>query len=137
MAEMYFTRHFDFTGLEALNNLPSMKKATEDFLGETFFQLRNKVINSLNPHYEEWNDEYARLYPDIPVWNQEKERNSEEYIKFICEKQDAILKQFDNDNPFVKIRSSFEEDGDLIGIGKGGLKEVTITMYFKPVYIDK
>lgn len=136
MAEMYFTRHFEFTGLEALNGLPDMKKATEDFLGETFFQLRNKVINSLNPHYEEWNDEYERLYPGVPAWDPEKEDVSKEYARFICAKQDDILKQFDNENPFVKIRSNIEEGGDLMGVGKGGLKEVTITMYFKPIDVD-
>lgn len=137
MAEMYFTRHFEFTGLEALDRFPEMKKATEAYLGETFFQLRNKVIDSLNPHYERWNKDYDILYPGIPAWDPEKEDVSEEYTKFICEKQDAILEQFDDENPFVKVRSNLKEGGDLMGVGKGGLKEVTIVMYFKPVDINK
>lgn len=76
-------------------------------LAEYFFmEARNKAVDLLNPHYEEWNAEYN------------KDVNGEddcEYNAFIQSKHNDILTEFNKSHPEIPIELYSDEDADIAG----------------------
>ena len=79
----------------------SMKKACERY----FMDARNRAVKLLNPHFEEWNNEFNA---------QNETMDEQKYGWFIQEKMQTILTEVNRilDYP-VKLHA--DEDGNIIG----------------------
>ena len=95
---------FDVKGL---NEKSRRDRELRNILIERFVKLRSKVIEEINPNYEDWNKEFELIHGKISDVDQET------YFNFIAEKQDEILKKYDEED--FKIRSYPEDNCDLIG----------------------
>ena len=65
----------------------SLTRRAEELLNRKFMKAYNKGADALNGHYEEWNKEYDALYGDEP------DEDHKIYDKFICQKQNEVLKK--------------------------------------------
>lgn len=93
----------------------SKKKACERY----FMDARNRAVGLLNPHFDEWNNEYNETFGEM---------DEQKYGWFIQEKMQEILTVLNSalDYP-VKLHA--DENGDIIGrfIYKGAL----VTMHME------
>ena len=60
-------------------------------LNRKFMEAHNKGADAVNEHYEEWNKEFDALYGDEP------DEDHKIYNRFICQKQNEILKKVPDD----------------------------------------
>lgn len=97
----------------------SKKKACERY----FMDARNRAVVLLNPHFEEWNNEYNA---------QNDVMDEQKYRWFIQEKENEILTKL-NDILDYPVKIHADDNGDIIGrfFYKGGL--VTMHMELKEV----
>ena len=72
-----------------------------------FVERRNYACDLLNPCYDKWNEEFDKLYPDL-------DGTTDEYGKFITNKQDEILKQVNKRRFGLNLTTidSMKETGD-------------------------
>lgn len=72
-----------------------------------FIERRNYACDLLNPCYDKWNEEFDKLYPDL-------DGTTDEYGKFITNKQDEILKQVNKRRFGLNLTTidSMKEPGD-------------------------
>lgn len=114
--ELKCTVHFHYSD-------ESVPEAIKELLEKLFMFQREEVIELLNPNYERWNKMFDEAYPGL-------DGESEEYVKFICEKQREILYPYNKKHSLspLKMDSSEEEAGDIVGKFRHNGKEVT--MYF-------
>lgn len=68
--------HFELDGKDIGNYISRFYR---NVLTQEFMQRRHEVADYVNPHYEEWNEEFDSKYPG-------KDGYSIEYTKFIAEK---------------------------------------------------
>ena len=80
----------------------SVDEEIKPLLESAFVLIRNEACELLNPHFEDWNEEYGKV-DDV-----------DDYNSFIDNKCNNVLEVL-NKRPiyFVKLKS---EGGDLIGI---------------------
>lgn len=105
---------------------------------DSFFTLRNKVIEEtgLNSMYKEWNEEFDKLYG-----KRDNYIEYDQYRKFMCDKINEYLKDFNSKGYCVRIEADPDEDGDLVGYfkwpmivdGKSKVKEIKISALLYPV----
>lgn len=84
-----------------------------------FMSLRGEAVDLLNPHYEEWNNEY-----DKDVIGED----DMEYNGFIRDKQIEILNQLNKKYWFLPVKLSSDEYADIIGVFGYKGKDVTMHM---------
>ena len=86
--------HWFFNDVElpegAFNSLIK-EPGAEQLLDRKFKEAYNKGANALNEHYEEWNKEYDSLNGDKP------DEDHKIYDRFICQKQNEVLKKVSDD----------------------------------------
>ena len=84
---------------------------------EAYNLMRNKACDLINPMYETWNNEYGKV------------EDLDDYNHYICEKQQVILDELNeqfNESP-VKLYS--REDCDIVGKFNDVLTKKEVTMY--------
>lgn len=97
----------------------NIKNAAENI----FVDARNEAIGWLNPHYEEWNEEYYKTHGKDGV---------EEYNSFIQRKQNEILEDFNSKTNYgVKLYS--DNECDIVGKYHAWWQEHIIHMKLKPI----
>lgn len=94
------------------------------FVEREFLEARSKVVDLLNPHYDEWNDAYT-----TPVDGE----NDEKYNSYIRNKQDAILNEF-NRTWFGPVKLFSGKDGDIAGRFKYFGRVVEMHMVIKEIF---
>jgi len=88
-----------------------------------YVNMRNEVIELLNPHYDEWNKE----------WDPSGEKEVDEsYYKFIASKQEEIFKAF-NHKTGGPVFFHADPDCDMYGRFKWNKKYVTMHLELQPV----
>ena len=126
-----YEAYFEIEGLEALNHVSQKRKDVFiDYLGKKYLKLRKTVIEDLNPNLSTWNEEFREKFECDNVF--ESRTTFSNYLKYLKEKQDEVLTNFDGYDRMIKIRTD-PESGELIGLGKGLFKGLTIKFYIKPV----
>jgi hypothetical protein len=92
------------------------KPVSQDIMNvmiDEFVDRRNIACRLLNPHYEEWNNEYNESHPN----NKGGVDGDPEYVEFINQKQNEILKQANEKILKTNIVSiSTDEQCDLVGV---------------------
>lgn len=63
-------------------------KGVQSMFLDSYVKMRNEAVEMINPHYEEWNAEYDRLYP---VKLKPEEAEYKRYNAFIAEKHKPFL----------------------------------------------
>lgn len=109
MSELYCTVHFHYSE----GGLP---KEITNFVESQFMKARDEAIKLLNPHYEEWNNDYTG--------------SDEEYNRYISSKQNAILEEF-NRKWMGPVKLWADEYGDIAGKFKVYGKAITMHMTIK------
>lgn len=93
--KMTFTVDFHYyneDGKDITEELSELEEWMKPHVEQIYVSLRNIYVDALNPHYDEWNKEFDEKYPE----KVDDYSNDETYNRFICEKQDAIIKAMRN-----------------------------------------
>ena len=93
----------------------------KDFTKNEFLRAREKAIELLNPHYEEWNAAYDKEVSG---------EDDEEYNAYIRNKQNAILDEF-NRTWMGPVKLFSNEEADIAGRFQIYGKEYTMYMTIK------
>lgn len=97
-------------------NDESVPEFIKRIMEHKFIDMRNEVIELLNPHYEEWNRE----------WDPSGDKMADDsYYEFIADKQEAIFKEF-NRKTGGPIFFHADPECDIIGRFKWGKEYVTM-----------
>lgn len=93
--EKDFKKKYWFTGRK-------IRKSME----QIYVMRRNDACDILNGKYEDWNNDFNRLYPDKDGW-------SKEYSRYICTKQNEILNAFNERYPHSLFELFSSEDCNI------------------------
>lgn len=92
---------------------------TKKCLIKDFVRLRDIACNKLNPHYEEWNDEFNNILtktvdPDDPL----ADYGGTEYCEFIRSKQMEIIEKINKRyaKRYIKLDTDLNGGCDIIGV---------------------
>lgn len=89
--------------IDGLDNNKRREKQLSEILMKRFTKLYNDAIERINSELENWNSEFEKLnsytYED------------EQYNWYIADKQDEILKTYDDDMLGLKLRSNRDTCG--------------------------
>lgn len=115
--------HFELDGKDIGNYISRFYR---NVLTQEFIQRRNEVADYVNPHYEEWNEEFNSKYP-------EKDGYSIEYLKYIasmmqpyCDKvskRSKVLEMFTCDD-----RTMDDGGGEIMAYIKGTHIRMYVTL---------
>ena len=123
------TMFYEAIGVYNRDDIP---KSIKDSIEKEYFRLRHYACEAINPHFEEWNEEFGDVNPaeDDPL----KDYGGTEYCKFIQKKEKKIIKQVNRKHRSLLIKLDIDEIGDIIARTRIG--NIVMTMEFKPVKIE-
>lgn len=106
--------HFELDGKEIGNYISGLYR---NVLTQEFIQRRNEVVDYVNPHYEEWNEEFNSKYPG-------KDGDSIEYVKFISKKMQPYCDKVSKRSEALEMfacddRVTGDGGGDIMAYIKG------------------
>ena len=101
----------------------SLHWIVKDFMTREFLRARDKAVDLINPHLEEWNNSYTDAV------NGEDDMK---YNAFIADKQNKVLDEF-NKKRLSPVKLFADEYADIAGKFKIYKKEYTIHMILEPV----
>ena len=110
MANVAFNTVFHYSKKITNDRIKSL--ATKEYV-----ELRNEVVNLLNPMYEKWNAEFGDDMSDISKYN-----------NFIRDKQEEVIRQSGVNDRSVFVRLVSDEECDIVAVTKdtpllkGGIK---------------
>ena len=81
----------------------------ETWMFQSYVMMRNEAVELINPHYEEWNAEYARLYPESL---KDEDEEFKKYVRFIAKKQKPFLDAVNKKNMLMELYTG-EDSGDI------------------------
>ena len=113
-SQLYCTVHYTYS--------EEVSETMKALIEKIFMILRSEAVDLLNPHYEEWNNEY------------DKEVTGEddmEYNGFIQKKQIEILDKVNKKYWFLPLKLSSDEYADIIGVFEDKGKNVIMHMSIK------
>lgn len=86
---------FDWVGYGTLYD---SKELFEDAMSGLYVTTYNQFVNSVNPHFDEWNSETEVLGLDG------SDDPESEYMKYICKKQNSILNEEMAKGSFIEVK---------------------------------
>lgn len=104
---MNYKANFKIEG-DGAKYLPDFLK---DYLIDEYVKRRNVFCNLVNDKYEEWNEEFDTLHPNVDGW-------SDEYKRFIYLKHQEPLANANAENiglNWLGLKSDVMLDGDVTG----------------------
>lgn len=113
---MNFAVEFHYDGFV----LPAEKRLVE----RAYMIMRNEAVELINPHLEEWNNEYGTI------------EDQDDYNRFIAKKEQKILNDVNRrlkGSPVTLMAR--EEDGDIVGVFTEAMtkRQRTMFMTLKPI----
>lgn len=71
-----------------------------------YLRLRSFAVDALNPHYGEWNDEYAAMYPAeyVDPDDELKDFGGTNYCRFLNNKQQPIIDEVNRKYATGRVR---------------------------------
>lgn len=94
--------YYDENGKEITEEIEKRKPIQKALMEQLYIPARSLFVEALNPHYEEWNNEFDEKYP-------EKDGYSQEYCDFLTERQREVIQKVNNP---VKAYLDFDVIGD-------------------------
>ncbi|MBO7451362.1 MAG: hypothetical protein J6U54_13440 [Clostridiales bacterium] len=104
----------------------------KSFVQAEFMRVRNFACEALNPHYEEWNNEFESIPHTIDENDELKDWGGTEYCKFITKKMRGVLAQVNKEHPSRLVELDTDETADIIARCKFD-RSITVSLVLIPV----
>ena len=86
-----------------------MAEFFETWMFHEYVKMRNEAVDKINPQYEKWNAEYAKLYPEAL---KPDDAEYKKYVRFIAGKHKPFLDAVNKKSLLLELYTR-EENGDI------------------------